>query len=457
MKEEYKYDIFLSHSSKDNDFADMLWNLLDKSGFKVWYDNQSLLLGTNLEEIIDKLKSSRFVIVVWTKDAEKSLWVKKEATNALKESKCTVIVVRLDWKKDYPEELKDLQNIKWLDCSKGCLTPKEFFHILASIYGTSENTEFDKDVFVTLSWEKKYKDVFEKYYPTLSKEFRLIGDYPDQKTTDEHRITKIMGTCRGYIAILTPKANSDAYLGTSKYFWKEIKWAYECELPGLLIADPNVYSKINELKSCGTVSEILQLMSEKGWFIKEDEDEKFKEACIEALGKFTLISFDDEGWENYVAEFSRSVEHTQTQTPHIYYTKNTNIGNNEINSCIKRLCGIVTAIPCKDESDSVIRVNTSIIDRIKENISKAYLMISDVSNAVMDRYVDIGIAIHADIELFLFKQQDSSTTSSYIVNSIYNYQDGCECLALIHKILRQYRRKVIVVEPKNNLTTDKIV
>ena len=448
---KFKYDIFLSHSSKDNDFADKLWTLLDKSGFKVWYDNQSLLLGTILTEILDKLKSSRFVIVVWSKNAEKSQWVHDEAKTALLNDKDrTVIVVRLDGKKDFPDDLNELKNIKWLDCKKGCLTPKDFFHILASIYGSSENTEFDKDVYVTRSWDKKYEDVFEKYYPKLRNYFRLIGDYPDQDSTVEQRITKIMGTCRGYIAILTPKANSDAYLGTSKYFWKEIKWAYECELPGLLIADPNVYSKINELKSFGTVSEILQLMSEKGWFIKEDEDEKFKEACIKALRKFTLISFDDEGWENYVAEFSRSVEHTQTQTPHIYYTQNINIGNNEINSFKKRLCGIVTAIPCKDESDSVIRVNTSIIDRIKENISKAYLMISDVSNAVMDRYVDIGITIDVGIELFLFKQQDSSTTSSYIVNSIYNYQDGCECLALIHKILRQYRRKVIVVEPKSN-------
>ena len=446
---KFKYDIFLSHSSKDNDFADKLWTLLDKSGFKVWYDNQSLLLGTILTEILDKLKSSRFVIVVWSKNAEKSQWVHDEAKTALLHDKDrTVIVVRLDGKKDFPDDLNELKNIKWLDCKKGCLTPKDFFHILASIYGSSENTEFDKDVYVTRSWDKKYEDVFEKYYPKLRNYFRLIGDYPDQDSTVEQRITKIMGTCRGYIAFLTPKADSDAYLGTSKYFWKEIKWAYECELPGLLIADPNVYSKINELKSFGTVSEILQLMSEKGWFIKEDEDEKFKEACIKALRKFTLISFDDEGWENYVADFSHDL--IQTKTPHIYYTQNINIGNNEINSFIKRLCGIVTAIPCKDESDSVIRVNTSIIDRIKENISKAYLMISDVSNAVMDRYVDIGIAIDVGIELFLFKQQDSSTTSSYIVNSIYNYQDGCECLALIHKILRQYRRKVIVVEPKSN-------
>ena len=140
----------------------------------------------------------------------------------------------------------------------------------------------------------------------------------------------------------------------------------------------------------------------------------------------------------------------QTKTPHIYYTQNINIGNNEINSYIKRLCGIVTAIPCKDESDSVIRVNASNIERIKKNIETAYLMISDVSNAVMDRYIDIGIAIEAGIELFLFKQQDSSTTSSYIVDKIYEYQDGCDCLALIHKILRQYRRQVIVVEPKSN-------
>lgn len=456
MKEEYKYDIFLSHSSKDNDFADKLWTLLDKSGFKVWYDNQSLLLGTILNEILDKLKSSRFVIVVWSKNAEKSQWVHNETKTALLNDKDrTVIVVRLDGKKDFPDDLNELKNIKWLDCPKGSLTPKDFFHILASIYGTSENTEFDKDVFVTRSWQDEDKEVFNKYFPTLNKEFRLIGDYPDQKTTDEQRIKKIMGTCCGYIALLTPKSNSDTYtyLGTSKYFWKEIKWAYECDLPGLLIADPNVYSNINELKSSKNDSQSLQLISKKKWF--KDENNAFKKSCIKALREFKLISFDDVELKSHVTEFSHNVK--QTQTPHIYYTKNINIENNEINSFIKRLCGIVTAIPCKDESDSVIRVNTSIIDRIKENISKAYLMISDVSNAVMDRYVDIGIAIHADIELFLFKQQDSSTTSSYIVNSIYNYQDGCECLALIHKILRQYRRKVIVVEPKSNLTTDNIV
>ena len=441
---KFKYDIFLSHSSKDNDFAGKLYKLLYKSGFNVWYDNQSLLLGTKLDGILDNLKLSQFVIVVWTENAEKSQWVNNETKTGLLNDK-TVIVVRLDGKTDYPYGLKELKNIKWLDCPNGNLKSKDFFHILASIYGTSENTEFDKDVFVTRAWSE-YKDVCVKYFPILNNYFRLIGDYPDQDSTVEKRIQKIMGTCRGYIAFLTPKANSDAYLGTSKYFWREINWAYECNLPGLLIADPTVYSNINELKSKENSSQILQLISEKGWFKEENQD--FKETCIKALRKFTLISFDDKELDSYVSDLSHDL--IQTKTPHIYYTQNINIGNNEINSYIKRLCGIVTAIPCKDESDSVIRVNTSNIERIKENIKTAYLMISDVSNAVMDKYIDIGIAIGAGIELLLFKQQDSSTTSSYLVDRISEYQDGCECLALIHQILRKYRRQVIVVEPKSN-------
>lgn len=440
----FKYDIFLSHSSKDNDFAGKLYKLLDKSGFKVWYDEQSLLLGTNLDKILDKIKLSQFFIVVWTENAEKSQWVNDETKTGLLNDK-SVIVVRLDGKTDYPYGLKELKNIKWLDCPNGNLMPKGFFHILASIYGTSENTEFDKDVYVTRPWSE-YKDVWEKYYPIFNNYFRLIGDYQDQDSAVKDRIQKIMGTCRGYIAFLTPKANSDAYLGTSKYFWREISWAYKCKLPGLLIADPTVYSNINELKSKENSSQILQLISEKGWF-KEEGDE-FKKNCSEALIKYKLISFDDKELKSYVSDLSHDL--IQTKTPHIYYTQNINIGNNEINSYIKRLCGIVTAIPCKDESDSVIRVNASNIERIKKNIETAYLMISDVSNAVMDRYIDIGIAIEAGIELFLFKQQDSSTTSSYIVDKIYEYQDGCDCLALIHKILRQYRRQVIVVEPKSN-------
>ena len=443
---KFKYDIFLSHSSKDKIFSDKIFSLLRESGFKVWYDNNSLLLGTNLDEIFRCIEASQFVIVIWSTDAEQSEWVRNEAQTALLNKK-TVIVVRLDDKDDYPYCLKDLKNIKWLYCQNGSLTPDNFFRILAAIYRTSENTEFENDVFVTHSW-RDGQEIIEQLFPILRREFRLIGDYPDQESTDEQRIKKIMGTCRGYIAFLTKRDNSDDYLGTSKYFWKEIKWAFECGLPGLLIADPTVISKLSELQGYIKLpvddGQISNLKNEKGWF--KSEDNAFVEKCIKALAHFKLISFGDKGIESCISDLSRSL--TPTKTPHVYYTKNSNFVNVDINSFIKRLCGIVTAIPCKDESDSVISVYTSVIDRIGDNIRNAYLMISDVSNADLDRYIDIGIAIGAGIELFLFKQQESASTSSYIVNSIYNYKNECECLAIIHNILRKYRRKVLIVDSK---------
>ncbi|MBP5369183.1 MAG: toll/interleukin-1 receptor domain-containing protein [Bacteroidales bacterium] len=444
---KFKYDIFLSHSSSDNAFADSLNDLLVKSGFKVWYDNNSLLLGTNLDEIFRCIEASQFVIVIWSTDAEQSEWVRNEAQTALLNKK-TVIVVRLDDKDDYPYCLKDLKNIKWLYCQNGSLTPDNFFRILAAIYRTSENTEFENDVFVTLSWHDG-QEIIEQLFPILRREFRLIGDYPDQESTVEQRIKKIMGTCRGYIALLTER-DDEEYLKTSKYFWTEIKLAKECDLPGLLIAAPIVFSKIKELvqviKSPIDDNQIKQLKNEKGWFTRETD--AFVKTCIEALKNYELISYEDKCLESRLDdclyELSRSLK--SPKTPYIYYTENT---GSENNSFIKRLCGIVTAIPCKGESDSVNRANTSTIDRVTEDIKNAYLMISDVSNIKMDRYVDIGIAYGAGIELCLFKQQDSASTSAYIRDRISTYQDGCECLAVIHKSLRPYRRKVLFTEQQN--------
>ena len=73
----------------------------------------------------------------------------------------------------------------------------------------------------------------------------MIGDYPNQDTTDEVRIKNIMGTCRGFIGVLTYRSydkedDAKKNRNTSKYFLREIDWATECGLPGILIADSQV-------------------------------------------------------------------------------------------------------------------------------------------------------------------------------------------------------------------------
>ena len=42
MARSKTYDIFLSHSSLDNDFTNKLHSLLEQAGFNVWYDEKKM-------------------------------------------------------------------------------------------------------------------------------------------------------------------------------------------------------------------------------------------------------------------------------------------------------------------------------------------------------------------------------------------------------------------------------
>ena len=48
MARNKTYDIFLSHSSLDNDFTDKLHSLLEQAGFNVWYDEKKMISNSHI-------------------------------------------------------------------------------------------------------------------------------------------------------------------------------------------------------------------------------------------------------------------------------------------------------------------------------------------------------------------------------------------------------------------------
>ena len=396
-----EYDIFISHSSSDNAFADRLNDLLVKSGFKVWYDNESLVAGTDLRlEIAKKIENSEFVIVVWSNNSEKTDWIKEDVDHAIKNGKTILPICLGDCKPD-----GFLDGIKWIKCANGELTSDCFFLILSAIYGSSDNIEYDKDVYVSHSWSKD-REIIEKIFSRLQL-YRLIGDYPNQETVNETRIKKIMGTCRGFIGILTYRGENQ-YRNTSKYFLEEIRWAEDSGLPGILIAD----SRVN----------------------------------TDNLSHYPVYAYNIDKWENAdkIKELESFIEDNlslnEPRTPHIFFARSLNRERDRINLLIKKLCGSVTAIPCKDGYDLGQGIQQAIIDRIK----KAYIMIADISGDRFNTYIETGIALGADVELFLVKQGDPKTPQfMYRNNEIKFYDDDCELLAVVHNELRKHRRKVL--------------
>lgn len=75
-----KYDAFISHASEDKDeLVRPLAELLQKSGFSIWYDEFQLKVGDSLRRSIDKgLGNSRFGIVVLSPNFFAKNWTQYE-------------------------------------------------------------------------------------------------------------------------------------------------------------------------------------------------------------------------------------------------------------------------------------------------------------------------------------------------------------------------------------------
>ncbi|RYF98265.1 MAG: TIR domain-containing protein, partial [Chitinophagaceae bacterium] len=87
-------DVFISYSRKDIKIARQFFELLTSEGFAVWFD-EKIYGGTGWEDMLmSHLNVAKCVVVLWTGNAAKSEWVKKEAD--LAQASKRLIPVALD-------------------------------------------------------------------------------------------------------------------------------------------------------------------------------------------------------------------------------------------------------------------------------------------------------------------------------------------------------------------------
>jgi formylglycine-generating enzyme len=74
-------DIFLSYAREDLEKARLLASALEKQGWSVFWDRNSILSGEDFHEIIEQeINQTSCMIVGWSKASKKSDWVRGEAT-----------------------------------------------------------------------------------------------------------------------------------------------------------------------------------------------------------------------------------------------------------------------------------------------------------------------------------------------------------------------------------------
>src|SRR4051794_25171596 len=84
MTENFKYDVFISHSSEDKPAVRELAERLKRDGLRVWLDDWEIKPGDMIGLKIQKgLEQSRILVLVLSANASESEWVTFESQTIL--------------------------------------------------------------------------------------------------------------------------------------------------------------------------------------------------------------------------------------------------------------------------------------------------------------------------------------------------------------------------------------
>jgi cellulose biosynthesis protein BcsQ len=130
-----QWDVFLSFSSKDREFAKQISNALRSSGITVW-SQLELNVGTDLhKEIEEAIRNSTTMVVLLSPDSTKSQWVQREIGLAIEfQRRIYPVLISGELKQAVPLVLQNRQLIDMRDSrpSKISRLTNEIRHFLAN-------------------------------------------------------------------------------------------------------------------------------------------------------------------------------------------------------------------------------------------------------------------------------------------------------------------------------------
>ncbi len=183
MTDEFKYDVFLSHSSKDKDIVRDIANRLEADGINVWFDEWEIKAGDHIPVKIEEgLKNSRILVLCMSVNAFGSEWAQLEShTFRFKDplnKKRRFIPLRLD-DATIDGSLANFSYISWLSNVRDQEYPKLLNACQDSrdSSGTANDEEGDKSIRNHLG---RLVSARRKEWERLRKEFETeAGKYND--------------------------------------------------------------------------------------------------------------------------------------------------------------------------------------------------------------------------------------------------------------------------------------
>jgi TIR domain len=113
------HDVFISHSAEDKPAADAVCAILEKNGVRCWIAPRDMTPGADWgESIVNAIRKSRILLLVFSTNANKSKQIKREVEIAA-DGSVTIVPLRIENTLPTESFKYFLGNIHWLDA----LTP----------------------------------------------------------------------------------------------------------------------------------------------------------------------------------------------------------------------------------------------------------------------------------------------------------------------------------------------
>lgn len=158
--------VFISYNKNDKDLAIEIALFLASENINVWFDEWVISAGDSIIEQINKgLENCTHFIIIWSKNASKSNWVRKELQSilikAIKSKKIKILPIVID-ETTVPELISDIRYIKY----RGGIE-RDRWEIIRSITGHKPSLNFIKSIV------KKYNELI--YDPNAKDTFGIVA------------------------------------------------------------------------------------------------------------------------------------------------------------------------------------------------------------------------------------------------------------------------------------------
>jgi hypothetical protein len=412
------YDVFLSHAHKDAAFVSQLDRWLQSADLRVWYDARELaggaLLATDLQAAIERCRG---ILLVASDESLARGWVKAEYNSAMDEraNHDGFRVVALRFPNANVKEL--LKGTSWIDLPGPCLDPDSALAIIRTFYPGERrpNPATARDVFISCSWQPDDSESARAVCRDLAEQgFRLIGDARDQKGFGRgQRVERIIASCGAFVGILPFRGVEPASAGERpyNYFVREMDVAARMDLPSVIVSDPRIHrvdgSDAGWLRMETAATQCPALVSAKLAGLWEQWREPPAPQYV-----FCAMDLDSD-----LARAAGPIRHV-----------------------IERITGMATVVGTEIHEDNLQSA-------IMKKVCNAFVVLADITDDNLNTCIEAGMGLAAGTNVELLAR-GKSRRPPFMLRALQmpTYEDDVERLAVLHRIVRPYRRRVINAE-----------